>query len=123
MNLKTMIAVGCLAATCASAAHAQNEGPIEEVVVVAHPLSGEGLAQASEAGGLEDFSDPDVSLYRRRLRDLLRLPRALGRHHVRHAGAHGLCSRPALDRGRDRRVPDPRCLQTRGIGALGPWIS
>ncbi|WP_291172147.1 Coq4 family protein [Erythrobacter sp.] len=32
-------------------------------------LSAEGLAQASEAGGLEDFSDPDVSLYRRRLRD------------------------------------------------------
>ena len=29
----------------------------------------EGLAEASEAGGLEDLGDPDVSLYRRRLRD------------------------------------------------------
>lgn len=32
-------------------------------------LTAEGLAEASEAGGLEDFGDPDVSLYRRRLRD------------------------------------------------------
>ncbi|MDP6970832.1 MAG: TonB-dependent receptor [Pseudomonadales bacterium] len=47
MNLKNLIAVACVATAGAPTAHSQNERPIEEVVVVAHPLSGEGLAQAS----------------------------------------------------------------------------
>ena len=32
-------------------------------------LTAEGLVEASEAGGVSEFSDPDISLYRKRLRD------------------------------------------------------